>query len=481
MTSPLWKPEEIVAATGATVTGTEMPVSGASIDTRTLKPGDLFFAISGDARDGHDFVRDALGKGAAAAMVSSQRMAELSEAGCLYGVPDVLQGMRDLAVAGRARARGPVIAVTGSVGKTGTKEALKLVLSRQALTHASIASYNNHWGVPLTLVRAPRETVYGIYEIGMNHAGEITPLTAMVRPDIAVITTVAPVHLEFFRSVVDIADAKAEIFSGIEPGGTAILPKDSPYFDRLKLHAAASRAGRVLTFGESPDADIRADNITVTSEYSDVAVSVFGRVIRYRIGSPGRHVALNSLAVLATVFAAGADIEAAAEALVDLVPPVGRGERLILGQGKETLLLVDESYNANPASMRAAFSNLAMVSLTEGGRRIAVLGDMGELGPKGPELHRELADLIATSRVDLVFACGSLMKNLVETLPSSLIADYAETSEQLVDPVNAVIRAGDAVMVKGSLSTRMGLVVTALKERWGVIGPSALHGRNSEG
>ncbi len=472
MTASLWTAAEITTATNGTCFGKGDALTGVSIDTRTLQPGDLFVALAGDARDGHDFVRDALAKGAGGALVSTARAQELKDAGRLFAVPgDVLSGMRDLAKAARTRARGPVIAVTGSVGKTGTKEALRHVLSRQAPTHASVASYNNHWGVPLTLCRAPRDAFYGVYEIGMNHAGEIVPLTELVRPDIAVITTIAPVHLEFFRSLADIADAKAEIFEGIIPGGTAILPYDSPLFERLKLHALGSRAGRILSFGEGAGADIRAEAIAVTSEYSDVTVSVLGRKLAYRIGSPGRHTALNSLAVLATVFAAGGDVDAAAMSLIDLTPPAGRGERLVLGSEKVPLLLIDESYNANPASMRAALANLAMVKPK--GRRIAVLGAMGELGPTGPQLHAELTDAIRAAHVDLVFAVGPLMKNLVEALPPAMIAAYSESSQGLLDAVEATVREGDAVMVKGSLSTRMGLVVTALKQRHGVLGSSA--------
>jgi len=476
MTASLWSTEEVVAATDAICTGNGSSIQGVSIDTRSLQPGDLFFAIEGEARDGHDFAQAALAKGAAGAFVLRSRADEFQEFGRIFAVADVMQAMRDLAFAARNRITGPVIAVTGSVGKTGTKEALRLALSRQGATHASVASYNNHWGVPLTLARTPRDSAFAIYEIGMNHPGEILPLTKLVRPNVAIITTVAPVHLEFFRSVADIADAKAEIFTGLEPGGIAILPRDCLHFERLKLHAAGSQAGRVISFGEGAEADIRAETIIAGSEASDVVASVFGRKIRYRVGSPGRHVALNSLAVLAAVAATGADVDAAAAAMIDLTPPTGRGERLLLGSRDSSFLLVDESYNANPASMRAALSNLAMVDIPKGGRKIAVLGDMGELGPTGPKLHEELAKVILDSGVDQVFAAGSLMKNLVEALPSSLIGGYGETSAQLIDQVNAFVRADDAIMIKGSLSTRMGLVVASLKERHGVLGASAAQG-----
>lgn len=476
MTAPLWSTDEIVAATGAVCIGNGSSIQGVSIDTRSLQPGDLFFAIEGEARDGHDFLQAALTKGAAGAFVLRSRADEFREYGRLFAVADIMEAMRDLAVAARSRMSGQVIAVTGSVGKTGTKEALRLALSRQGATHASVASYNNHWGVPLTLARTPRDSAFGVYEIGMNHPGEILPLIKMVRPNTAIITTIAPVHLEFFRSVADIADAKAEIFAGLEPGGVAVLPRDCPYFDRLRLHAAASPAGRVISFGETREADVRAETIIAGSEASDVIAYVFGRKIKYRIGSPGRHVALNSLAVLAAIAVIGADVDAAAAAMIELTPPTGRGERLLLGSRDSSFLLIDESYNANPASMRAALSNLAMVDIPKGGRKIAVLGDMGELGPTGPKLHEELAEVILDSGVDQVFAAGSLMKNLIEALPSSLIGGYGGTSAQLIDQVNAFVRADDAIMIKGSLSTRMVLVVASLKERHGVLGASAAQG-----
>ncbi|MDP8917830.1 MAG: Mur ligase family protein, partial [Pseudomonadota bacterium] len=234
MNAPLWTLDEIAAATGARVGAGFTQATGASIDTRTLEPGDLYFAIKGDVHDGHDFVPAALEKGASAAVVSEDKAAAFEESDRLIVVPDVLEAMRQLGRAARKRTNAKIVAITGSVGKTGTKEAMRLALSAQGATHASVASYNNHWGVPLTLVRMPRETEFGVFEIGMNHAYEILPLTSMVRPHVAVITTVEPVHIEFFRSIWAIADAKGEIFSGIEPGGTAVILRDSPYFERLR-------------------------------------------------------------------------------------------------------------------------------------------------------------------------------------------------------------------------------------------------------
>jgi UDP-N-acetylmuramoyl-tripeptide--D-alanyl-D-alanine ligase len=375
--------------------------------------------------------------------------------------------MRQLGRAARKRTDAKIVAITGSVGKTGTKEAMRLALSRQGRTHASVASYNNHWGVPLTLSRMPRETEFGIFEIGMNHAHEILPLTAMVRPHVAVITTIEPVHIEFFSSLWGIADAKGEIFSGLEPGGTAVINRDSPYFERMKAHAYASNAGRVVSFGEHKEADIRAERIVVKPDQSLVEARIFGQLMSYRIGMAGRHIALNSLSVLAACHALGTDLAQVALSFAEMKPPVGRGERTMLAIGKDEVMLIDESYNANPASMRAALANLGAVELNGQARRLAVLGDMKELGETSPALHEGLAEAIEANNIDLVFAAGPLMKNLVDRLPKAKVALYAETSAELVDAVCAAIRPGDAVTVKGSLSMKMALIVKALKERYG--------------
>jgi UDP-N-acetylmuramoyl-tripeptide--D-alanyl-D-alanine ligase len=466
MNSALWTREEIAAATRGWITDDLRPVTGISIDTRTLGAGDLFFAIKGDARDGHDFVKDALAKGAAAAVVAEERAPDFADSGTLVVVPDVLQAMRDLAARARARSNAEIVAITGSVGKTGTKEAMRLVLSRQGATHASVASYNNHWGVPLTLARMPQDSACGVFEIGMNHVGEIEPLTRLVRPHVAVITTVEPVHIEYFRSIWSIADAKGEIFAGLEPGGTAIVNRDNPYYERMRAHAAASPAGRTFTFGEHPEADVRAERIILKADMSIVEARVLGTPVVYRLGTPGRHVAMNSLSILAAVKALGGDLALAALALADLKPPVGRGERTILNAGAGDFVLIDESYNANPASMRAALATLGQTEPGFRGRRIAVLGDMLELGPEGADLHRGLADSIAANRIDVVFAAGPLMKNLFETLPRERRGGYATTAADLTEAVLKTARPGDVIMVKGSNSIRMGSIVKALKERF---------------
>ena len=374
--SALWTGAALVEAMQARAIGGAPDVSGVSIDTRTLKPGDLFFAIKGDARDGHDFVAAALEKGAAAAVVLESRAGEFAGKGPLFAVPDVLEAMVALGRASRARSQARIVAVTGSVGKTGTKEALRTVLSAQGATHASAASYNNHWGVPLTLARMPADSRFGVFEIGMNHAGEITPLVAMVRPHVALITTVEPVHLENLGSVEAIADAKAEIFSGLVEGGTAVINRDNPHYERLRRAAEASPAGRIVSFGEHPEADVRMTRVILQPDQSIVEAMLFGEAATFRIASPGKHVALNSLGVLGAVQALGADLALAAIALADVTPPTGRGEQIRLPAPGGEIALYDESYNANPASMRAALGVLGQGRVGVRGRRIAVLGDM---------------------------------------------------------------------------------------------------------
>ncbi|MCJ2040183.1 UDP-N-acetylmuramoylalanyl-D-glutamyl-2,6-diaminopimelate--D-alanyl-D-alanine ligase [Methylobacterium sp. J-059] len=473
---PLWTAAELAAATGGTLQGERGAVTGASIDTRTLQPGDLFFAIRGEARDGHDFVRAALDKGAGAAVVAADRAASFD--GPVLAVPGegpdpVLDAMTCLGRAARARTAAQVVAVTGSVGKTGTKEALRHVLSAQGETHASVASYNNHWGVPLTLARMPAESRFGVFEIGMNHPREIVPLVAQVRPEVALVTTVEPVHIEHFASLSAIADAKGEIFSGLAPGGVAVLNRDNPSFARLHAHALASSAGRIVTFGEHEEADVRARRIVLRPDLSVVDAVVMGQPVTYQLGTPGRHTAMNSLGVMAVIHSLGADLARAALSLAALRPPVGRGERTALQLRDGEAFLVDESYNANPASVRAALSTLAAIETGPRGRRIAVLGDMLELGAAADAHHRDLAGAVADHGVDLVFTAGALMGHLFEALPVARRGIAAAASADLVEPLAAILRPGDAVMVKGSNSIRMGRIVEALKARYA--NPPARH------
>src|ERR1700704_127498 len=470
---PLWTVEAMAAAMGATSAG-PLPLSipGISIDTRTVAPGEAFFAFKGDNRDGHEFVQAALAAGAGLAVVAADRRDGFPDRAPLLVVPDVLDGLRNLARAARARTQAKIIAVTGSVGKTSTKEALRLTLTRDGETHASVASYNNHWGVPLSLARCPESARYAVFEIGMNHAGEIEPLTRLVRPHVAIITTVEPVHLEFFRSVEAIADAKAEIFLGLEPGGAAVINRDNPQFARLERGAQNAGVTRIVSFGAHARADARLLRCALQSEGSTVEAQTFGADVTYKLGAPGRHLVLNSLAVLAATVLVGADLALAALALAKLQPASGRGTRCILETAGGTALLIDESYNANPASMRAALGLLGHSDVGPRGRRIAILGDMLELGSQGRDLHRELAESVLANGVDLVFCCGPLMRGLWEALPPGRQGGYAETSTVLEPQVLAAIQTGDAVMVKGSLGSRMAPIVKALQNRYRRVAPA---------
>ncbi len=463
----LWSGLGLIEPLAARVSG-PLPagVRGVSIDTRTLEKDDVFFAIKGDNSNGHDYVAAAFAKGAAAAVIDEDHFDRLKGAGSLYVVRDVLDAMQGLARAARERSKARIVAVTGSVGKTSTKEALRTVLSAVGPTHASEKSYNNHWGVPLTLARLPVSAQYGVFEIGMNHAGEITPLVAQVRPHIAVVTNVAPVHLEYFDSIEAIADAKAEIFSGLVKGGVAILNRDIATFERLKAAADASPAGFVLTFGESEHADARLLGLRTERDRSHVTARVLGQEIEFELGAPGRHLAINALSVLLAARACGVELAVAAAALAEFEAPAGRGARQLLEIDGGELLLIDESYNANPASMRAALDLLAAAPLKPGGRRIAVLGDMLELGTSARQLHEELALPIENAHIDLVFTAGPMMGALHETLPASRRGAHASDAIALEAFVLDALRAGDAVMVKGSNSSRMHAVVGAMKRRF---------------
>jgi len=464
--SALWTIADMAAAMRAEKSGTlPADIGGISIDSRTLAKGDAFFAIQGENRDGHDFVEVALKAGAGVAVVARAQAARFAGAPLLM-IDDVLEGLRALARAARARSPAKIVAVTGSVGKTSTKEALRLALSADGETHASAASYNNQWGVPLSLARLPVSAKYAVFEIGMNHAGEITPLTQLVRPHVAVVTTIEPVHLEYFGSLEKIADAKAEIFSGVEPGGAAVLNIDNGQFARLAAAAKAAGVARIVSFGENAKAEARLIRYSLQPDSSTVEAAILGHDVTYKLGVPGRHLVINSLAVLAATALAGADLALAALALTKLEPAAGRGTRLQLKVHDGTALLIDESYNANPASMRAAIALLGQAPLGLRGRRIAVLGDMLELGAEAAAMHKALAEPILAAKVDLVFCSGPLMHALWEALPSNHRGGYAESAAALEPAVLGAIRKGDAVMVKGSLASKMGPIVKALQRQF---------------
>jgi UDP-N-acetylmuramoyl-tripeptide--D-alanyl-D-alanine ligase len=424
-------------------------VNGISIDTRTIKEGDLFVALQGDNRDGHDFVRAAFDAKAGAAMVARA----IDAKGPLLTVGHTQRGLEDLARAARARSHAKILAVTGSAGKTTTKEILRLACNALGRTHASAASYNNHWGVPLSLASMPRDAEYGIFEVGMNHFGELRNLVSFVRPHVALITTIAPAHLEFFGSCEAIADAKSEIFEGLLPGGAALIPSDSPYAERLKARARQAQVSRTVTFGETGDAKLIS--VAADGDGMRIKADILGRAVDCHVGAPGAHIAQNVVGALAAVALLDGDVLNAAAALRNFAPLKGRGARFSAGG----VQVIDESYNANPASMAAALALLGAAA----GRKIAVLGDMLEMGQGGVAHHAGLAGPIDANGVDMVFASGAQMKALWEALPPKRRGAYAENSAALLPQVLAALKSGDTVLVKGSNGARMSVIVDALR------------------
>jgi UDP-N-acetylmuramoyl-tripeptide--D-alanyl-D-alanine ligase len=455
----LWTNPEAVAATGGTCP-IDWAATGVSIDTRTLAKGDLFVALT-DQRDGHDFVAQALEKGAAAALVSRVPDGISADAPLLI-VRDVLQGLEALGRVARARISGKVIGVTGSVGKTGTKEMLRTALSGQGRVHAAEKSYNNHWGVPLTLARMPDDTDYAVIEIGMNHAGEIGPLARMAELDVAIVTTVAPVHLAAFSGIEEIAQAKAEIFEGLKPDGVAVLNADIPTVSILR-DAADQAGGQIVTFGSARNADFRLLGAFVSDDATRVSFELAGQKIDYLLSAPGAHLAMNSLAVLAACDALGVDLSGCMTDLATWTTPAGRGarEKITLATGGH-ITLIDESYNANPTSMAAALDVLAQAG--GDGRKIAVLGDMLELGETETALHAGLADLAAIRALDQVHLVGPVMRAVFDKLPTDKRGEWAADVDGLAPEINGLLQAGDTVMVKGSLGTGLSKIVDAIRK-----------------
>jgi UDP-N-acetylmuramoyl-tripeptide--D-alanyl-D-alanine ligase len=445
----LWTSDDLIEATGGRM---DRPVaaSGVSIDTRTLQPGDLFIALTGEHGDGHRYVPDAFARGATAAMVHTD-----ASGGPLLHVDDTLAGLTRLGAYARKRFSGRLAAITGSVGKTTTKEMLRRILATQGPTHAAVASYNNHWGVPLTLVRNPPDAAFCVAEIGMNHPGEIEPLARLAAPHLAIITAVEKAHIGQLGSIEAIADEKASILHGLPPDGIALLPADTPLLPRL---SAAAGSARIITFGARATADARLLSLATNAGGTSALLLIAGDTIRLQTPAPGRHMALNALAAITTAAALGVPPQDAAAALANFTPMPGRGaRRTILVPGGEVTLL-DESYNGNGASMRAA---LAILRLLPAKRRIAVLGDMLELGADGPAEHAALVPAVTTS-ADLLFCCGPLMRHLFDGVPTRLRGTHAADAAALAEILPAEIRAGDAILVKGSLGSRMKQVVTAL-------------------
>ncbi|PIV74059.1 MAG: UDP-N-acetylmuramoyl-tripeptide--D-alanyl-D-alanine ligase [Rhodobacteraceae bacterium CG17_big_fil_post_rev_8_21_14_2_50_65_11] len=460
--TPLWTATEAAATTGGTVRG-DWQATGVSIDTRTLQPGDLFVALKA-ARDGHDFVAQALEKGAAAAMVSHLPEG-LTEEARLLVVGDVQAGLEALGRAARARTGATVIAVTGSVGKTTTKEMLRTALSAFGPTHAAEASYNNHWGVPLTLARMPADADYAVIEIGMNHPGEIAPLSRLARPHVAMVTTVAAVHLEAFDAVAGIAREKAAIFAGLEPGGTALINADLDTTPILR-DIAKAHAARVIEVGQD-GRDARLVAVTLDDETTIVQAGIDGEAILFKLAAPGRHLALNACFVLATVAALGRDVTRAMLALGPWQPGTGRGrrERIVLNPTDEQAIdLIDDAFNASPTSVAASLEVLAAATRQGKGRRIAVLGDMLELGPGAPDLHAGLAALAAMEQIDLVYTCGPLMAHLGAALPAARRGLHTATAEDMAKALPGLLWPGDIVLVKSSKGTKLSLVVDGLRK-----------------
>ncbi len=464
----LWTASQAAAATGGRVTG-DWRASGVSIDTRSLVQGDLFVALQA-ARDGHDFVFQALEQGAAAALVSRVPEGVAADAPLLI-VDDVLQGLEALGRAARARTQARIVAVTGSVGKTSTKEMLRGVLAAQGRTHAAQASYNNHWGVPLTLARMPQDTEFAVIEIGMNHPGEIAPLSHMARPHVALITTIAAAHLAAFDNIDGIAMEKAAIFDGLEPGGTAIV-NDDLGTTHLLLAAAAAQGAKTVTFGAKSD-QYRLISANISNDRTIVQADLRGTPVTFKINSAGRHFAMNGLAVLAAVEVLGADAGVAAPDLALWAPPAGRGTRetVLLDPGDEswTIDLIDDAFNANPTSMEAALEVLAASTPHDGvghvarGRRIAILGDMLELGEDEAEMHRAIARLPHIETLACIHCVGPRMRLLHDALPEARRGHWAETAEALVPHVLGMVDAGDVVLVKGSKGSKVSLIVEALR------------------
>jgi UDP-N-acetylmuramoyl-tripeptide--D-alanyl-D-alanine ligase len=450
---PLWTSAEIAAATGG-VASAEFAVTGVAFDSREVGPGDLFVAMKGEASDGHLYLDQAFAQGAAGAIVSEP---------CAHPhvlVADSFTALQMLGRASRARSGATIIGVTGSVGKTSAKEALFAALDRGApgAVHRSVKSYNNHTGVPLSLARMPRDARFGVFEMGMNHAGELAELTQIVRPHIAVVTAIAPAHTEFFRDESAIADAKGEIFAGLEPDGAAIIPFDSPHRDRLTA-AAAPHASRIVTFGIAKGADVRAiETVRLATGATFVTVQQDGRELSFTMAQPGMHWVSNALAVIACVEAAGADLGLAGLALAELDGLQGRGARFMTTLADGQALVIDESYNANPASMRATLAVLAK----EPGRHVALLGEMRELGEASADYHAGLAEPIVAANVEMALLVGEAMAPLAQALEGKVETVHVGDAAAALTSLRTILAPGDAVLIKGSNGVGLARVVTSL-------------------
>jgi UDP-N-acetylmuramoyl-tripeptide--D-alanyl-D-alanine ligase len=457
--SALWTSDEVASALSPVAMSGAFEANGVTFDSRAVARGDLFFAMTGENTDGHGFVADALSRGAAAAIVSHEVP---GARGNLVKVADTMKALVALGRAGRARSAARVASVTGSVGKTSTKDALQAMLSAQAPTSASAASFNNHVGVPISLARLPRDARYGVFELGMNHPGEIEPLARQVEAHVGVITNVGPAHIGHMGSEEAIADEKSCLFAGMRAGAVAVLNRDSRHYRRLVERAKAFGVARIVAFGKDAAAEARLVACDLQDRGSDVVANLHGRRIEYRIGAAGEHQVLNSLAALAVVEALGADVLKAAATLADVRATPGRGARRRLKFGAGTIELLDESYNANPASMAAMLAVLARTEPARGGRRLLAMGDMRELGEGADAFHAGLADAVAASGAAQVFLCGPHMRALWSRLEARQKGAHRPDSASLAGEVAAALKAGDVIAVKGSLGSKMKNVVDAI-------------------
>ncbi|MCC0039437.1 MAG: UDP-N-acetylmuramoylalanyl-D-glutamyl-2,6-diaminopimelate--D-alanyl-D-alanine ligase [Brucellaceae bacterium] len=464
----LWDTQALVAATGGRPLG-KLPdtIGGISIDTRTLEPGDAFFAIKGDRFDGHNFATAAMAAGAGLMVVAEEKLPSLGRLSMpMIVVADVLKALEKVGAAARKRSKAKIIAVTGSAGKTTTKEMLRVALGAAGKVHAADKSFNNHWGVPLTLARLPADSDFAVFEIGMNHPGEIRPLVKLVRPHVAIITLIAPAHLGHFKSLEEIAQAKAEIFEGVEPGGHAVVNRDDPRWKLLEAAAKSAGIANIHGFGANARANFKLLSCDLAGDHSDFTARIAGKEVSGRIGAPGRHIVQNALAVLGTAKLAGADVAKAASALAGFTAERGRGKRHVLAHKDGEIVLIDESYNANPVSMKAALELLASAPKGEKARRIAVLGDMLELGQHSAKFHTALAQNVVAAEPDIVLLAGKETAALAAALPPAISSEYREDTDALKPLLLKMLKGGDTVMIKSSNGVGFSRLVEAVTDKF---------------
>lgn len=456
MIKPLWTAQDIAAVTSGKLIGSDFPITGISIDTRTITKGDLFVAIKGPRYNGSEFSDRALENGAAGVLVDHGEM------GRHIVVPDTFRALQDIGAGGRARSKAKIFAITGSVGKTSAKEILAQMLKALGTTHSAEASLNNHWGVPLSLARLPQDAEYAVFEIGMNHAGEISPLSKLVTPHVAIITTIASAHIQHLGSIENIALAKAEIFHGMDADGIAVLPRDSEQYSILLAEARTQGLQTIVTFGEHPEADVQLVALDQQTDQSIITAKIKDEMVTFPFTVPGKHQVLNALAVIAALWASGEDVTAAIPSLAHAQPVKGRGNRftVTLEKNKAPILVIDETHNASPIAVEAALKVLERIPTD--GRRLVVLGDMLELGPDSPQFHAALKNPILAAHVDQVLTAGPMMAHLAKVLPGGINTHYADSQELALD-MAALVRPGDIVLVKGSRGAKMTLIIDALK------------------